>query len=165
MKYYLILFFVLLSCSHSPKKEVENTRKMGVEAEYKFKIIKYGSEDALMKLETLFTTRGTMYCELLPYAKYLADFYNSGYGCKITAEALIATCLFKYQDSEPQWPEYEHLKLLNSEEKKEIFFYLEKGASLKHNGCLIFLREIYKNGYGVDIDLKKSDMYDSIISY
>jgi hypothetical protein len=165
MKYYLIFLFVFLNCSHSQKKVVVKSKEMGVEANYKFKIIKFGSDDALMKLETLFTTRGTMYCELLPYAKYLADHYNSGYGCKITANALIATCLFKYRDNEPQWPEYDHLKLLNSEEKKEIFKYLEKGASLNHNGCLIFLREVYKKGFGVDIDLEKADYYNSLISY
>lgn len=158
----------MINCKNNESNLSTSDKQIHVfdyETSLKFKIIKEGSQSSLMKLESDYVMKGRMYCELLPYAKYLADFYNSGYGCEMTANALIATCLFKYRNNEPQFPERHHLNLLNENEKKEVFYYLEKGALLGDNGCLLKLSEIYKNGYGVEIDLIKADKYYSKINY
>lgn len=91
------------------------------------------------------------YKELNKYALIMADKYNSGDGYSMVFESIIAL------NNNNEYNDITDFAKINEKAKNEALKYLEKGASINDINCMSKLAEIYRNGIGVEKDIKKAD--------
>lgn len=118
--------------------------------EYKRKVISKGDPDSFTKL-IIYYGNIPDYKELNKYALIMADKYSSGDGYNMVFESIIA------MNNNNEYYDITDFAKLNEEAKKEALKYLQRGAKLNDINCMSKLQEIYRNGIGVNKDLKKAD--------
>lgn len=91
------------------------------------------------------------YKELQKYALTMADKYNNGDGCSQVFVNIVA------MNNNNEYYDITDFAKLNEKAKSEALKYLEKGVSLNDINSASMLAEIYRNGIGVDKDVKKAD--------
>lgn len=91
------------------------------------------------------------YKELQKYALIMADKYNSGDGYSQVFVNIVA------MNNNNEYYDITDFAKLNEENKYTALKYLKKGASLNDIDCMSMLAEIYRNGIGVEKDIKKAD--------
>jgi len=91
------------------------------------------------------------YKELQKYALIMADKYNNGDGYSQVFECIIAL------NNNNEYNDITDFAKINEKAKMEALKYLEKGASIIDINCMSELQEIYRNGIGVEKDIKKAD--------
>ncbi|RNA61782.1 sel1 repeat family protein [Chryseobacterium nematophagum] len=90
------------------------------------------------------------YKELQKYALIMANQYNNGDGFSQAFVNIIAMNNNNEYD-------ITNLAKLNEKAKSEALESLEKGAKLNDIHCMSMLAEIYRNGIGVEKDVRKAD--------
>ncbi|UIR55059.1 hypothetical protein LZQ00_12295 [Sphingobacterium sp. SRCM116780] len=90
------------------------------------------------------------YKELHKYALIMADKYNNGAGCNQVFVDIVA--INNNNDFD-----INALLRLNEKDKSTALKYLKKGALLNDIESILMLAEIYRNGIGVEKDVKKAD--------
>ncbi|AZI20667.1 sel1 repeat family protein [Chryseobacterium taklimakanense] len=91
------------------------------------------------------------YKELQKYALIMADKYNSGDGCSQVFVNIVA------MNNNNEYYDISDFAKINNKAKNEALKYLEKGAKLNDIDCMSMLSDIYRNGIGVEKDVKKAD--------
>ncbi|CAA7193823.1 sel1 repeat family protein [Chryseobacterium potabilaquae] len=118
--------------------------------EFKKNVISQGDPDSFVKLIIHYGDLSD-YKELYKYAIIMANEYNSGDGCNMTFESIIA------MNNNNEYYDITDLAKINEKAKFEALKYLEKGAKLNDINCMAKLQDIYRNGIGVEKDVKKAD--------
>ncbi|EFK37891.1 Uncharacterised protein [Chryseobacterium gleum] len=166
----LLLIFII-SCSNKNKKNIiENTdstlmvkpdtakiiidttsafNRLQIE-EYKKNVINKGDPDSFVKLIIHYGNLSD-YKELYKYALIMANEYNSGDGYNMVFESIIA------MNNNNEYYDITDFAKINEKAKSEALKYLEKGANLNDINCMSKLQEIYRNGIGIEKDVKKAD--------
>ncbi|CAA7193827.1 hypothetical protein [Chryseobacterium potabilaquae] len=117
--------------------------------EFKKNVIKKGDQDSFVRLVIHYGNLSN-YEEQYKYALIMANKYNNGDGCNIVFMSIIAMNNNNHFNINA-------LAILNKKAKSEALRYLEKGAKLNDINCMSMLAEIYRNGIGVEKDVKKAD--------
>lgn len=168
---YSVLLISIISCSNKNEKNItENTdskliakpdtmktiidtasvfNKFQIE-EYQKNVINNGDPDSFVKLIIHYGNLSD-YKELYKYALIMANEYNSGDGYNMAFESIIA------MNNNNEYYDITDFAKINAKAKSEALKYLKKGASLNDINCMSKLQEIYKNGIGVEKDVKKAD--------
>lgn len=118
--------------------------------EYKKNVISKGDPDSFTRLIIHYGNLPD-YKELQKYALIMADKYNSGDGCSQVFMNIIA------MSGNNEYYDIADFAKLKEEDKSIALKYLKKGASLSDINCMSMLAEIYRNGIGVEKDVKKAD--------
>ncbi|CAA7389953.1 sel1 repeat family protein [Chryseobacterium fistulae] len=117
--------------------------------DYKKNVINKGDQDSFIRLVVHYGNLSN-YEGQYKYALIMANKYNNGDGCNIVFMSIIA--MNNNNDFN-----INYLATLNKKEKTEALKYLEKGAKLNDIDCMSMLAEIYRNGIGVEKDVRKAD--------
>lgn len=166
-----MLLIFIISCSNKNKKNIiENTdstlmvkpdtakiiidttsafNRLQIE-EYKKNVINKGDPDSFVKLIIHYGNLSD-YKELYKYALIMANEYNSGDGYNMVFESIIA------MNNNNEYYDITDFAKINEKAKSEALKYLEKGANLNDINCMSKLQEIYRNGIGIEKDVKKAD--------
>ncbi len=118
--------------------------------EFQKNVIDKGDPDSFVKLIIHYQDKSN-YKELHKYSLIMADKYNNGDGYNMVFESTIAL------NNNNQYSDITDFAKINEKAKRESLKYLEKGASLNDINCMSMLAEIYRNGIGVEKDIKKAD--------
>lgn len=118
--------------------------------EYKKNVINKGDALSFTKLIIHYEDKSN-YRELQKYTLIMADKYNNGDGCSQAFVNIIA------MNNNNKYNDLTDLDRINEKAKKEALKYLEKGSSLNDIDCMSMLSDIYRNGIGVEKDVKKAD--------
>ncbi len=118
--------------------------------EYKKDVVSNGDPDAFTRLIIHYGNIPD-YKELYKYALIMADKYNSGDGYSMVFESIIAL------NNNNEYYDITDFAKINEKAKTEALKYLEKGASINDINCMSKLAQIYRNGIGVEKDIKKAD--------
>ncbi|RNA61787.1 sel1 repeat family protein [Chryseobacterium nematophagum] len=118
--------------------------------EFKKNVINKGDPDSFVKLIIHYGNLSD-YKELYKYALIMANQYNSGDGYSMVFESIIA------MNNNDEYYDITDLAKINEKAKVEALKYLEKGAKLNDINCMSKLQEIYRNGIGVEKNVKKAD--------
>lgn len=168
---YSVLLIFIISCSSKNEKNIkENTdsilmtksdtgkiiidtasafNKLQIE-EYKKNVVNKGDPDSFVKLIIHYDNLSD-YKELYKYALIMANEYNSGDGNNMVFESIIA------MNNNNEYYDITDFAKINKKAKSEALKYLEKGANLNDINCMSKLQEIYRNGIGVEKDVKKAN--------
>lgn len=118
--------------------------------EYKKNVISKGDYNSFTRLIIHYEDKSN-YKELQKYALIMADKYNSGDGCSQVFINIVA------MNNNNEYYDITDFAKLNEENKSTALKYLKKGSSLNDIDCMSMLAEIYRNGIGVEKDIKKAD--------
>ncbi|CAH0262818.1 hypothetical protein [Chryseobacterium sp. Bi04] len=168
---YSALLIFIISCSNKNEKNItENTdsklmtkpdtvkiiidtasvfNRLQIE-EYQKNVINKGDPDSFVKLIIHYGNLSD-YKELYKYALIMANEYNSGDGYNMVFESIIA------MNNNNEYYDITDLAKINEKARSEALKYLEKGANLNDINCMSKLQEIYRNGIGVEKDVKKAN--------
>lgn len=91
------------------------------------------------------------YKELNKYALLMANKYNNSDACYEVFVSIIAL------NNNNTYSGIKDLSKINEKAKDEALTYMKKGALLGNMDCMSALSDIYRNGIGVNVDIKKSD--------
>lgn len=173
---YLVFLIFIISCSNKNKGSVmENTDTNNVDSslthqpdtariiidtasvfnktqieEYQKNVINKGDPNSFVKLIIHYSNLSD-YKKLYKYALIMANKYNSGDGYNMVFESIIA------MNNNSEYYDITDFSKINEKAKSEALKYLEKGAELNDINCMSKLQEIYRNGIGVEKDIKKAD--------
>ncbi|CAA7193821.1 hypothetical protein [Chryseobacterium potabilaquae] len=118
--------------------------------EFKKNVINKGDPDSFVKLIIHYEDKSN-YKELNKYALIMADKYNNGDGYNQVFIDIIAI------NNNNEYYDITDLAKISEKAKFEALKYLKKGASINNINCMSMLAEIYRNGIGVEKDVKKAD--------
>lgn len=118
--------------------------------EFQKKVIDKGDVYSFNRLAIYYEDKSN-YKELQKYALIMADKYNSGDGYSQVFVNIIAI------NNNNEYNDITDLAKINEKAKNEALKYLEKGALLNDTNCISILQKIYRNGIGVDKNVKKAD--------
>lgn len=173
---YLVLLIFAINCSNKNKENImknadtyntdsalpdkPDTAKIIVDTasvfkkneleEYKKNVICKGDPDSFTRLIIHYGNLPD-YKELNKYALIMADKYNSGDGYNMVFESIIA------MNNNNEYDDITDFAKINEKAKLEALKYLEKGAKLNDINCMSKLQEIYRNGIGVEKNVKTAD--------
>lgn len=118
--------------------------------EYQKNVIDKGDVLSFNKLAIHYEDRSN-YKELQKYALIMANKYNNGDGCSQVFVNIVAI------NNNNEYYDITDFAKINEKAKNEALRYLEKGVSLNDINSTSMLAEIYRNGIGVEKDVKKAD--------
>lgn len=119
--------------------------------EYQTRVINNGDVLSFSKLIIHYEDKSD-YKELHKYTLIMADKYNNGSGYNQAFVNIVAmNNNNKYMDV------VEDFGKINQDAKGEALSYLKKGVSLNDINSMSMLADIYRNGIGIEKDIKKAD--------
>ncbi|MCJ7933843.1 MAG: hypothetical protein MUW56_09455 [Chryseobacterium sp.] len=118
--------------------------------EYKKNVIRKGDPNSFTRLIIHYEDKSN-YKELHKYALIMADKYHNGDGYSQVFINIIA------MNNNNEYDDITDFAKINEKAKSEALKYLEKGAKLNDIDCMSMLSEIYRNGIGVEKNVKKAD--------
>ncbi len=118
--------------------------------EFQKNVINKGDPDSFVKLIIHYEDKSN-YLELHKYALIMADKYNNGDGYNMVFESIIAL------NNNNEYSDITDFAKINERAKSEALGYLEKGVKINDINCMSILSNIYRNGIGVEVDIKKAD--------
>ncbi|MCC2590603.1 hypothetical protein [Chryseobacterium sp. MFBS3-17] len=167
--FVMLFLIVIISCSKNSKNIMNNneplsnnqdTTKIIVDTasviknnqieEFQKNVIDKGDIYSFNRLAIHYVDK-SKYKELQKYALIMADKYNNGDGYSQVFECIIAL------NNNNEYNDITDFAKINEKAKNEALKYLEKGASINDINCMSELAEIYRNGIGVEKDIKKAD--------
>ncbi|WP_370901637.1 hypothetical protein [Chryseobacterium gossypii] len=118
--------------------------------EFKKEVINKGDNYSFNRL-AIHYIENSNYKELHKYSLIMANKYNKGDGYSQAFEDIVA------MNNNNTYEDISDFAKINEKAKNEALKYLKKGASLNDINCMSKLQEIYRNGIGVEKDVKKAD--------
>lgn len=144
--FILILFSVFLICC----KETDSSSLTAKEiVQLKNDIVNRGSQSSYARLDNHYRNSAG-YIEILPYSMIMINKFNNKYSYIRILEVLIK------MNNDGKY-ELSSIKNLNKGDRDFAIYYLRKGVNQEDPESTKILSELYKYGWAVSKDLKKSD--------
>ncbi len=123
------------------KKEIEG---------YKNDVINYGDNASFTKLIIYYEDKHN-YTELQKFAVIMANKYNNGDGFSQAFVNVVAI------NNNNEYNDITDFAKINENAKIEALKYLKEGVLLNDIDCMSMLQEIYRNGIGIEKNIKEAD--------
>lgn len=170
ISYHLIVLFFLLGCEskNKPIKKTNSNRLLTNDLDSSEQIIEIASSFSNKKVEEfkkninkngdrfsfamliIHCRDNSDYKELNKYSLLMANKYNNSDACYEVFVSIIAL------NNNYRYSGIKDLSKIDEKAKNEALSYMKKGASLGNIDCMSTLSDIYRNGTGVEVDIKKS---------
>jgi hypothetical protein len=146
----ILIFLLLFSCNKTDSSTL--TEKEIVQL--KDDVLKRGSQSSYARLEYYYRN-SVNYIEILPYSLVMINKFNSKYSYTSILEVIVK------MNNEGKY-ELSEIKNLNKGDRDFVIYYLFKGVDQEDPESTKVVSELYKYGWGVSKNLKKSDsLYSS----
>lgn len=149
MKYLIISLLsaiLLMSCNKTDSSIKMSEKEL---TELKVNVVKNGSVPSYVKL-VYYYEKSSEYFEILPYTLVMSNQYNYDNGSSTILETILKL------NNDGQF-DLKEINKLNDGDKRFAVYYLNKDADSGNPTAVETLSDLYKNGWGVNMDLKKAD--------
>lgn len=173
----LMTFFLLIGCNKN-KQEVKIKKDEFFKSNYfseerikkdKYEVKYKGDWRSYSELELYYSYNKKRKIELLPYSLLMVEKHKQFNYCKNVFENILEFYSEKefrdyYNGENSSLINYlKNVELLNIDQKNYAIYFLKLGANNNDNNCILYLDILYRNGIGVEKNLKKADSLKIIL--
>ena len=141
----LLLFLITVSCNKTDSSSLTEKEIVHLKSD----ILKRGSQSSYARLDNYYRNSAN-YIEILPYSMVMTNRFNSNYSYTRILEVIIK------MNNEGKY-KLSDIEKLNKGDRDFVIYYLMKGIDQGDSESIKILSELYKYGWGVSKNLKKSD--------